>query len=92
MAYNKGALLITGSSTPTKIKFSFWVSVFGGPMGFPTWPSSDVKGAHVPELSGVVRLAAEGSFRAHVGAGLTFVVPQTEHLVARVDLQPSILL
>ena len=55
-------------------------------MGFPTWLSSGIKGAHVPELSGVVRLAAEGSSRAHVGAGLTSVVPQTEHLVAHVDL------
>ena len=30
----------------------------------------------MPELPGVVRLAAEEPFRAHVGAGLALVVPQ----------------
>ena len=92
MACDKGALLVTISSTPTKIKFHFWVSVIGGSVGFRTRSSSDVVTAQVPEFSGVVWFAAESSFGAHVGAGLAFIVPQTEDLVAVVDLQPSFLL
>ena len=66
--------------------------MIGGSVGFRTRSSSDVVTAQVPEFSGVVWFAAESSFGAHVGAGLAFIVPQTEDLVAVVDLQPSFLL